>query len=138
CTVHSRGTVEMMAVEEKPRPSADDDLAFAPVTQLAMLLRSKKISSVELTRFYLERLHRRDEQLKCVITFTDEMALKQAQAADAEIAAGRWRGPLHGIPWGAKDLLAVAGYRTTWGSVPYKEQVREETATVAARLEQAG
>lgn len=133
-----RGTVEMIAAAGKPRPSSDDDLAFAPVTELAMLLRSKKISSVELTRFYLERLHKHDELLKCVITFTEELALKQAEAADREITAGRWRGPLHGIPWGAKDLLAVAGYRTTWGSVPYKEQVREETATVAARLEQAG
>ena len=133
-----RGTVEMMPVAEKPRPSADDDLAFAPVTELAALLRSKKISSVELTRFYLDRLRRHDELLKCVITFTEELAFKQAEAADREIVAGRWRGPLHGIPWGAKDLLAVAGYRTTWGSVLYKEQVRQETATVAARLDQAG
>lgn len=132
------GTVEMIAVDEKPRPSADIDLAYAQVTELAMLLRSKKISSVELTRFYLDRLHKYNELLKCVITFTDELALKQAETADREIAAGRWRGPLHGIPWGAKDLLAVSGYRTTWGSVPYKEQILQETATVATRLEQAG
>lgn len=133
-----RGRVEMMTAPEKPRPSSDDDLAFAPMTELSSLLRSRKISSVELTSLYLERLKRFDPVLKCVITLTEELALRQAETADREIASGRWRGPLHGVPWAAKDLIAVPGYKTTWGSVPYKDQVRPETATVAARLEEAG
>ena len=119
-------------------PSSPDEIAFATVGQLAAMLRARSISSVELTRLYLERLARFDPVLKCVITLTEEMALRQAEAADTEIASGKYRGPLHGIPWGAKDLLAVAGYRTTWGSAPYKDQVRAETATVAQRLEVAG
>ncbi|HEY3176568.1 MAG TPA: amidase [Candidatus Polarisedimenticolia bacterium] len=133
-----RGTVEMIPAAEKPRPAGDDDLAFAPLSELASLLRARKVSSVELTRLYLDRLGRFDPALKCVITLTQDLALRQAEAADREIAAGRWRGPLHGVPWGAKDLIAVSGYKTTWGSVPFKDQIRPETATVATRLEEAG
>ncbi|MGH9866616.1 MAG: amidase [Candidatus Polarisedimenticolia bacterium] len=120
------------------RPDWGDEVAFLPVRQLAPLLKSKQISSVELTRLYLDRLRRFDPTLSCVVTLTQDMALRQAEQADKEISAGKYRGPLHGIPWGAKDLLAVAGYPTTWGSVPYKEQFLEVNSTVADRLEKAG
>ena len=120
------------------RPATDDDLAFAPLATLASLLRARKVSSVELTRLYLARLRRFDPLLECVVTLTEKLALEQAERADREIAGGHWRGPLHGVPWGAKDLIAVAGYPTTWGSKPYKDQVRPETATVARRLDEAG
>ena len=121
-----------------PRPSGDDAVAFAPVTQLSAWVRSKVISSRELTRLYLERLKKFDALLKCMITLTQETAIQQAKKADEELAAGRYRGPLHGIPWGVKDLLAFPGYRTTWGAKPYENQVRKEKATVIARLEDAG
>jgi Asp-tRNA(Asn)/Glu-tRNA(Gln) amidotransferase A subunit family amidase len=120
------------------RPSTEEDLAFAPVTELAALLRSRQISSVELTRMYLDRLKEFDPELECVIGYTEDLAFAQAERADREIAAGRWRGPLHGVPWGAKDLLAVPGYPTTWGAEPFRQQRLPEQATVAARLEQAG
>jgi len=120
------------------RPASDDDLAFAGIRTLASLLKSRKVSSAELTRLALERLRRFDPLLKCVITRTEDLALEQARRADREIAAGKWRGPLHGIPWAAKDLIAVPGHPTTWGSPIFKEQVRPEKATVAARLEEAG
>jgi len=120
------------------RPQSDDDLAYAPVATLASLLRARQVSSMELTRLYLGRLERFDPKLLCVITLTEDLALRQAQVADRELASGIDRGPLHGIPWGAKDLLAVPGYRTTWGSVPFKEQQRSEKATVVTRLEEAG
>lgn len=120
------------------RPSGDDELAFAPVSRLAGLLRDGKISSRELTEIYLDRLRRFDPQLECVITLTEELALEQADRADREIAAGRWRGPLHGVPWGAKDLLAVPGYPTTWGAAPFKEQRLDHTATAVRRLDEAG
>jgi Asp-tRNA(Asn)/Glu-tRNA(Gln) amidotransferase A subunit family amidase len=120
------------------KPGNDEDLAFSTVTTLASLLRRRQISSMELTRLYLARLKKYDPALRAVISFTEELALEQARRADAELAAGKARGPLHGIPWGAKDLLAVPGYRTTWGSVPYKEQVRPEKATVVQKLEDAG
>ena len=133
-----RGTVAMIESAERARPATDEDLAFSSVTVLADLIRRKKISSVELTKLYLERLRRYDPLLLCVINYTEDLAMRQARAADQEIASGRYRGPLHGIPWAAKDLIAVPGTPTTWGSVPFKNQVRLETATVAARLEQAG
>ncbi len=119
-------------------PSDLEELAFLPVTHLSQLIRKRKVSSLELTRMYLDRLTKFDPQLKCVITLTEELALAQAKRADQEIAAGRYRGPLHGIPWGAKDLLAVKGYKTTWGAMPYKDQVIHEDATVVKRLEDAG
>ena len=120
------------------RPDDDEALAFLPVFELAGLLRTRRISSVELTGVYLKRLKRYDPLLRCVITLTEESALEQARKADQEIAAGRYRGPLHGVPWGAKDLLAFPGYRTTWGAKPYENQIREDKATVIARLERAG
>ncbi|HKY32263.1 MAG TPA: amidase [Candidatus Polarisedimenticolia bacterium] len=134
----ARGAVALPDEPSARRPSADDDLAFLPVSRLAPLLRARKVSSVELTRLYLDRLRRHDEKLKCVVTLTEKMALRQAEQADRDLAAGVYRGPLHGVPWGAKDLLAVEGYPTTWGSVPYRKQMRAETATVAARLASAG
>ena len=120
------------------RPSSDEELAFAPVAELGRLLRERKVSSTELTKLALARLARYDPVLKCAVTVTSELALAQARRADEELAAGKDRGPLHGIPWGAKDLIAVPGYRTTWGSVPFREQVRPETATVYGKLEEAG
>lgn len=120
------------------RPASSDDLAFAPVGRLAALLRTRHVSSVELTRLYLDRLRRFDPLLHCVITLTEDLAMEQARRADEEIAAGRYRGPLHGVPWGAKDLLAVPGYPTTWGAAPYRDQVRDDRATAAARLDEAG
>lgn len=119
-------------------PEDLEELAFLPVTQLAQLVRTRKVSSVDLTKMYIERLKRHDATLHCVITLTEERALAQAQRADREIAAGRYRSPLHGIPWGAKDLLAVQGYPTTWGATPFQEQQFDEDATVVRRLDAAG
>lgn len=119
------------------RPDTDEALAFLPVTELSALIRSRQLSSTELTRLYLARLKRFDPLLKCVVTLTEDLALKQAARADAELAAGIYRGALHGIPWGAKDLIAYPGYPTTWGAVPFKDRVIDEKATVAARLEEA-
>jgi len=119
-------------------PANLDEVAFWPVTDLAALVKSRKVSSVELTNMYLARLRRYDPKLHCAVTLTEELAQEQAKRADEEIAAGRYRGPLHGIPWGAKDLLAVKGYKTTWGAMPYKDQVIELDATVVKRLEDAG
>jgi Asp-tRNA(Asn)/Glu-tRNA(Gln) amidotransferase A subunit family amidase len=113
-------------------------LAFWPVTHLAELIRSRRVSSVDLTRMYLDRLERYGPALECVVTLTEERALEQARRADAEIAAGEYRGLLHGIPWGAKDLLSVRGYPTTWGAAPYVDQVIDEEATVVRRLDEAG
>jgi Asp-tRNA(Asn)/Glu-tRNA(Gln) amidotransferase A subunit family amidase len=120
------------------RPSSAEELAFLPLTELARLIKSRQISSTELTKLYLGRLKRFDPLLKCVVTFTEDLALKQAAQADQEIAAGKYRGPLHGIPWGAKDLIAYPGYPTTWGATPFKDRVIDIKATVAARLEEAG
>ena len=119
-------------------PGATEDVAFAPVTSLSEWLRRKEVSSTELTKLYLDRIERLDPKLHAVITLTTERALQKAAAADAEIAKGRWRGRLHGVPYGAKDLLAVEGYKTTWGSVPFKDQMLNETASVIERLDAAG
>ncbi|QDU95223.1 amidase [Lignipirellula cremea] len=119
-------------------PLEEDELAFLPVSQLAGLLREKKVSSVELTKLYLRRLQKFDPVLYCVVSLTEELALRQAAAADKEIAAGRYRGPLHGIPWGAKDLISYPGYKTTWGAAPFQEQRLQTKATVAQRLDDAG
>lgn len=119
-------------------PRDHEELAFLPVTALSHLIRERKITSTQLTELYLDRLERYDPVLKCVITLTKDRARAQAKAADAEIARGRYRGPLHGIPWGAKDLLAVKGYKTTWGAGPYRAQVIDEDATVVERLDSAG
>ncbi len=120
------------------KPDSGEDLAFLPVTALAALIRSRQVSSVELTKLYLERLRKYDPVLHCVVNYTEDLALKQAEHADREIASGRYRGPLHGIPWGAKDLIAYPGYKTTWGAAPFKEQTLDTKATVARRLEEAG
>ncbi|MBX6332445.1 MAG: amidase [Gemmatimonadaceae bacterium] len=119
-------------------PASLEELAFHPVTELSELVRRRKVSSVQLTRMYLDRLERFDPTLHCVVTLTADRALARARAADEEIARGKYRGPLHGIPWGAKDLLAVAGYPTTWGTAPYKTQMFDEDATVVRRLDMAG
>jgi Asp-tRNA(Asn)/Glu-tRNA(Gln) amidotransferase A subunit family amidase len=120
------------------RPASDDELAFLPVAALSELIRGRRISSVELTRIYLDRIARLDGRLLSVVTVTEERAMRQARAADEEIARGHYRGPLHGIPWGAKDLLSVRGYPTTWGTPPYQAQVIDADATVVRRLDEAG
>jgi len=119
-------------------PKTDEELAFLPVTHLSILIKSRQITSTELTKLYIARLKKYDPILKCVITFTEELAFRQAQQADEETAAGNYRGPLHGIPWGLKDLASVRGYKTTWGAEPYKEQVIDTDATVYKRLTDAG
>ncbi|MGA7155828.1 MAG: amidase [Acidobacteriaceae bacterium] len=121
-----------------PLPASDEDIAYASVAQLSRWVEGKQITSERLTKIYLERLGRFNKELNCVITLTADHALEQARKADAEIAAGRYRGPLHGIPWGAKDLLDTAGIRTTWGAAPFKDRVPVEDATVTARLNEAG
>ncbi len=120
------------------RPANLEDLAFWPVRDLAELIRTKKVSSTELTKMYLERLKKFGPKLECVIALTEERALAHAKHADEEISNGKYRGLLHGIPYGAKDLLAVKGYRTTWGAMPYKDQVIDEDATVIGKLDDAG
>ena len=119
-------------------PVNKQDLAFYNIRELGWLLKNKKISSVELTRFFIDRLKKYDASLLNVISYTEERAMKQAAKADAEIKAGKYRGVLHGIPFGAKDLLATIGTKTTWGSVAYKEQTLNYDATVITRLEEQG
>jgi Asp-tRNA(Asn)/Glu-tRNA(Gln) amidotransferase A subunit family amidase len=118
--------------------NGEEKLAFATVRELAELLKTRKATSLELTKMYLARLKRYDPKLHFVITLTEERALAQAAAADKEIAAGKYRGPLHGVPWGAKDLLAVKGYRTTWGAGGFEQQSFDYDATVVERLDAAG
>ena len=115
-----------------------EDLAFAPLTRLAELVRTRKVSPVELTRMYLARLKRYGPKLNCVVTLTEDLALSQAAAAEREIKNGKYRGPLHGIPWGAKDLFATKGIPTTWGAEPYRDQVIDYDSTVVERLQAAG
>lgn len=124
--------------EPVERPAGDDALACLPVSALAYLLKTRAVTSTELTELYLSRLDRYDNVLKAVVTLTRETAFAQAAKADVELDAGAWRGPLHGMPYGAKDLLAVRGYPTTWGAVPYQDQTIEEDAEVVRRLEAAG
>ncbi len=119
-------------------PANPSELAFLPVHKLAVLMNNKKISSVQLTRLYIDRLKKYSDTLKCMITLLEASALQAAKRADDEIAKGKYRGPLHGIPYGIKDLLAVEGTRTTWGAVPYKDQVINQTATVVRKLDAAG
>lgn len=119
-------------------PKNLEELAFATVRELAEYIRTKKVSSVALTQMYLERLKRYDPLLHFVITLTEQRALAAAKEADRDLARGKYRGPLHGLAWGAKDLLAARGYPTTWGAMPYKEQVIDEDATVVKRLDAAG
>ena len=119
-------------------PTDVNDLAFSSVGELAALIKSRKITSEQLTRMYIERIKRYGPMLECIITVTESLAIAQAQTADKEIAAGKYRGPLHGIPYGAKDLLAAKEYPTTWGSVPYKDQTINLDATVITKLREAG
>lgn len=133
-----QGTVEFSSPNESKRPRNLDALAHWSLIDLAGLIKSKKITARELTEMYIARLKRHTPELHCVITLTEERALRQADEADKEIASGKYRGPLHGIPWGAKDLLAVKGYPTTWGATPYKDQTFDYDATVVQRLDEAG
>jgi len=124
--------------EAVARRDSDEELAFASIRRLGALLRSRKISSVELTKLYLDRLHRYDPLLKCVVTLMDDLALRQAQRADRELAEKKDRGPLHGIPWGLKDVIAYPGSPTTWCAPQYRHRVIDVKAAVAERLENAG
>ncbi len=121
-----------------PLPQNRNDLAFYSVAQLASLIKSKKITSVELTRFFLARLKKWGDTLECVVTLTEELALQEARQADADLKKGIYRGPLHGIPYGLKDLFAVKGYKTSWGAMPYKDQQLDENAYVYTKLKAAG
>lgn len=125
------------AIAAPSTPKNLEDVAFASVRELAELVRTKKVSSVALTEMYLERLKRYDPTLKFVVTLTETRARAQAKEADREIAAGKYRGPLHGLPWGAKDLLAAKGYPTTWGAGGFEKQTIDEDATVVKRLDEA-
>lgn len=120
------------------RPDSDENLAFSSIRQLGKLLRDRKTSSVELTKLYLRRLRRYDPLLKCVVTYMDDLALKQAERADRELRAKNDRGPLHGIPWGLKDIISYPGYPTTWGVGQFRDRVIDVKAAVAERLENAG
>jgi Asp-tRNA(Asn)/Glu-tRNA(Gln) amidotransferase A subunit family amidase len=124
--------------EGVPLPSSDADIAFAPVTQLSRWIEHRQLTSERLTNIYLRRIERFDRQLRCVITLTKELALAQARNADVEIAAGRYRGPLHGIPFGVKDLLDTAGIPTTYGAEPFRNRVPAADAAVVRRLNEAG
>jgi Asp-tRNA(Asn)/Glu-tRNA(Gln) amidotransferase A subunit family amidase len=119
-------------------PDTDAQIAFAPVWKLSRWIESRQLSSERLTQIYLERLARFDPRLRCVITLTADLAHAQARRADAEIAAGKYRGPLHGIAWGGKDLLDTAGIRTTYGAEPFKDRVPQQDAAVVKRLHEAG
>lgn len=119
-------------------PENVNDLAFYSIAELSSLIKNKKITSVELTEFFINRIEKYNEQLFAVVTITKERALEQAKIMDLELADGKYRGPLHGIPYGAKDLFAVEGYKTTWGATPFKDQVINETATVVQKLDEAG
>ena len=130
--------IEWSLPNDVKMPSNKEELAFYPVYQLAALMKAKKITSTELTRLYLDRLKKFGDTLQCVISLLEERALDRARAADEEIAGGKYRGPLHGIPFGIKDLLAVKGTRTTWGAEPYRDQTIDYTATVVKKLEDAG
>jgi Asp-tRNA(Asn)/Glu-tRNA(Gln) amidotransferase A subunit family amidase len=121
-----------------PLPSKDDDIAFSPVSHLSHWVRTRQLSSIRLTHIYLARIKHFDPQLRCIITLLETQALAQAAQADREIAAGKYRGPLHGIPFGVKDLLDTAGIRTTYGAEPFRDRVPSEDATVVRRLDEAG
>jgi Asp-tRNA(Asn)/Glu-tRNA(Gln) amidotransferase A subunit family amidase len=124
--------------EPGPLPANDEDIAYAPVTKLSRWIEQRKLTSTRLTEIYLQRLQQFDPQLRCVITLTADHAMAQAKEADSEIASGKYRGPLHGIPWGGKDLLDTAGIRTTYGAEPYRNRVPKDDAVVVQRLDLAG
>jgi Asp-tRNA(Asn)/Glu-tRNA(Gln) amidotransferase A subunit family amidase/Asp-tRNA(Asn)/Glu-tRNA(Gln) amidotransferase C subunit len=135
---HDTGTARPGPAPAVRRPDRLEDVAYWPLRALAELVRTRQVTATELTTMYLDRLRRFDGELRAVVTLTERRALAQAEQADREIAAGRYRGPLHGLPWGAKDLLATRGYPTTWGAAPYRDQVIDEDATVVQRLDAAG
>jgi Asp-tRNA(Asn)/Glu-tRNA(Gln) amidotransferase A subunit family amidase len=132
------GSISMVHPHSVIRPSSEVDIAFSPVVTLSHLIRTRQMSSQELTHLYLQRLKKYDPTLLCVVSLTEDLALRQAKQADDEIRRGHYRGPLHGIPWGAKDLIAYPGYKTTWGAGPFKDQTLNIKATVARKLEEAG
>lgn len=141
------GDVKRVAVRDRfvrgtsnpgPLPASDGDIAYAPLTKLSRWIEQRNLTSTRLTEIYLRRLQQFDPKLRCVITLTADHAMAQAKRADAEIAAGSYRGPLHGIPWGGKDLLDTAGIPTTYGAEPYRNRVPNEDATVVKRLDEAG
>src|SRR5688572_3172486 len=132
------GKIKVATAVPGPRRTSVDDLAFLPVATLAGLVRKREVTSTELTRMYLARLKKHAPALNCVVTLTEDLALAQAAQADREIKAGRYKGPLHGIPWGAKDLFATKGIPTTWGAGPFKNQVFDYDATIVERLRDAG
>ncbi len=125
-------------IEPGPLPESDEEIAFSPVTRLSRWIEQRKLSSARLTQIYLTRLERFDPKLRCVITLTRDLAMAQAKKADEEIGAGKYRGPLHGIPWGGKDLLDTADIATTYGAEPYRNRVPSEDAAVVKRLHEAG
>src|SRR6185369_1156733 len=126
------------AVNPGPLPSRDEDIAFAPVTKLSQWIHQRKLTSQRLTQIYLKRIEQFDSKLRCVITLTSKLALAQAKKANEEIATGKYRGPLHGIPWGGKDLLDTAGIPTTYGAEPFRNRVPSADAAVIKRLHNAG
>ena len=134
----ARKPFKLSKAEGVEMPAKIDDLAFYSVSELAYLIKNRKVTSEQLTKMYIDRLKKFGPKLECVITITEDLALKQAKQADEEIAKGKYRGPLHGIPFGVKDLLSAKGYKTTWGAMPYKDQMIDEDATVVKRLEDAG
>src|SRR5580658_5872657 len=121
-----------------PLPKRDEDIAFASVTQLSRWIEARQITSERLTQIYLDRIARFDSQLRCIITLTRDLALTEAKQADAEIAAGKYRGPLHGIPWGGKDLLDTAGIATTYGAEPFRNRIPTRNSAAVQRLDEAG
>ncbi len=135
CTARSPRVSPPPAVE---RPGDLEDVAFWPVTHLSQLIATRRVSALELTEMYLARLERLNPVLNCVVTLTPERARRRAEQADADLAAGRYHGPLHGIPWGAKDIIAVNGYRTTWGAAPFENRMIDVDAAVVERLDAAG
>jgi Asp-tRNA(Asn)/Glu-tRNA(Gln) amidotransferase A subunit family amidase len=134
----AKRTFRMSEAPKLSRSQNLEEVAFWPATHLAELIRAKQVSSVELTEMYLGRLKRYNPKLLCAVTVTEDLAIRQAREADREIAAGHYRGPLHGIPYGIKDLAAVRGYPTTWGAAPFKDRVIDRDATVVSRLREAG
>ena len=134
----TRMPFRMSAAPNVKRPANLEDVAFWPVRHLAELIRTRQVSSLELTEMYLARLHRYNEKLNNVVTFLDDYGREEARRADAEIAGGKYKGPLHGIPWGAKDIISVKGFKTTWGAAPFKDQMFDYDARVVDMLRDAG
>ncbi len=137
-TAPGRNQFVRSRIAERPLPRRDSDIAFASVAELSHWIETRQLSSERLTQIYLSRLERYDPKLHCVITLTRDLALRQAKAADAEIAAGKYRGALHGIPWGAKDLLDTAAIATTYGAEPFRNRKPDKDAAVVRRLHEAG